>query len=77
MSNLNANAFPIEYEEYNSVGLLCKRNELGVTKLEYFTLKAMQGLVVNTGRNGFNTPESIAKESIKIAKETLKQLENE
>ena len=47
----------------------------GLTKREYLAAMAMQGLCVNTGRNGLNTPESIAERSVETADELLKALE--
>lgn len=40
--------------------------------LDHFAGLAMQGLCVNTGRNGFNRPDTIAKQSYEIAKAMLK-----
>lgn len=58
-------------------------HEPGLTKLEYFTAMAMQGLLANPNgvmtegsSNSFN-PVKIAEYSIRHAKETLKQLEDE
>lgn len=52
--------------------------------LKYFTAKAMQGLLSNPewmkeykGEKYLMLLETISKTAIKIAKETLKQLENE
>lgn len=47
----NKQAMPLEYEEYNSVGLLCKRQEFGLTKREYFAAVAMQGLMVHDDKS--------------------------
>lgn len=48
---------------------------LGLTKREHFAAMAMQGLCVNTGRNGYNNEEELAKMSVLIADGLLKELE--
>lgn len=44
----------------------------GLTKREAAEIAAMQGLCVNTGRNGYNTPEAIAKGAAEIADKLIK-----
>lgn len=73
MENSKRSAYPINGHSEDREGL---------TKLEYFTAMAMQGLLANP--NGVMTEESshsfnpvkIAEYSIRHAKETLKQLED-
>jgi hypothetical protein len=67
-------AFPIEYEEYNSTGLLCKRQEFGMSKLEYLTSIIVSGLA--SKQNGLAHPKGYVKEAIETAKEILKQVNN-
>ena len=60
----------------------CNENtyiQYGISKREYFTALAMQGICVNTGRNAhtFDRPCDIAETAIKIDDEVLKQLKNE
>jgi hypothetical protein len=43
-------AYPFEYEDYNHVELLCKRQEFGLTKREYFAGLFMQALIANPER---------------------------
>ena len=50
-------------------------NAKGLTKREYFAAKAMQGLLSNNAIIDGTEKEWIAKESIRQAEETLKQLE--
>jgi hypothetical protein len=38
-------AFPIEYGEYNSTGLLCKRQDFGISKRLYIATFALQGFI--------------------------------
>ena len=67
-------AFPIEYEEYNSTGLLCKRQEFGMSKLEYLTSIIVSGLA--SKQNGLAHPRGYVKEAVETAKEILKQVNN-
>lgn len=67
-------AFPIEYEEYNTTGLLCKRQEFGMSKLEYLTSIIVSGLA--SKQNGLAHPKGYVKEAIETAKEILKQANN-
>ena len=50
---------------------------IGLTKREELAGRAMQGLCVNTGRNGYNNPEEIATQSVKIADALLKALSHQ
>ena len=50
----------------------------GLTKLEYFTAIVLQGIMTRGSESeGFFSAEYIVEKSIKIAKETLNQLEKE
>lgn len=54
--------------------------QTGLTKLEYFTAMAMQGIMSIPGNDLEDRrffAEYIAEKSVKIAKETLNQLEKE
>jgi len=51
--------------------------QTGLTKLEYFTAMAMQGIMCRGRGTGRFSTEYIAEKSVKIAKETLNQLEKE
>jgi hypothetical protein len=79
---INPIAFPLEYEEYNSVGILCKRQEFGMTLRDYFAAKAMQGLFSSMGEitkswsqmaKDIPLKEYISNYSYEIADEMLKQ----
>jgi len=48
---------------------------LGLTKLEHFAGLAMQGLLVNMGRNEFNDVDRIAEGAVNAAKALLAELE--
>ena len=76
MENKNTPIYPIA-DLNNHPSLL-----FGLTKREYFIGLVMQGLLSNPslsesfcGNNFLPVPEMIAKESISIADELLKQLE--
>jgi hypothetical protein len=62
-------AFPIEYEEFNSVGLLCKRGELGITKRFYAACAAMQGMLA--------APHTTKEKSIQLSTFTLEKWRSE
>lgn len=49
----------------------------GLTKREEFVKAAMQGLCVNTGRNGYNSAEAIAAYAVEIADAQLAELAKE
>jgi hypothetical protein len=49
-------------------------NELGLTKLEAFTMAAMQGLISNPGLESFE-PHAFAHDAVVLAKATLAALE--
>ena len=49
----------------------------GLTKLEYFAGLAMQGLLSNQRETFNSTGQEIAEKSVNIAKELIKQLEND
>ena len=51
--------------------------EGGLTIRQQFVAMAMQGLCVNTGRNGFNYPDSIAEQAVKIADHLISELNKE
>lgn len=67
-------AFPLEYEEYNKTGLLCKRQEFGLSKLEYLTTLIVSGL--SSKQNGLANPKGYVREAVETAKEILKQVNN-
>lgn len=46
----------------------------GLTKREYFVAAAMQGLCVNMGRNGLDSPSDVAKEAVRQANAALNEL---
>lgn len=47
----------------------------GLTKREHFAAMAMQGLLVNMGRNEFNDSGAVSSEAVKQADALLKELE--
>jgi len=51
----------------------------GLTMREYFAAKAMQGICVNTGRNGhkFHESDKLANEAVRIADALIRALANE
>ena len=49
-------------------------NELGLTKREHFAIAALQGLLVNAGRNGLGF-DNAHKEAVNQADLLLKELE--
>ena len=49
----------------------------GLTKREHFAAMAMQGLLVNMGRNGYSDAKSVSGEALKQADALLKALEGE
>lgn len=53
----------------------CVKALLGLTKREQFAMVAMQGLLVNMGRNGFDNVSVIAAESVMAADALLAELE--
>lgn len=59
------NPIPEHFDKYQN-------ENIGLTKREYFAGLAMQGLLNNTAF----TVKFIASQSVKIAEELLKQLEN-
>jgi len=75
--NLGSNpAFPLEYKEYNSCGVLCERQEFGISQRLYIATKAMQSLLSNPALNKTDLTCSktiIASQSFIIADEMLKQ----
>jgi len=81
----DSQAFPLEYEEYNSVGLLAKRQEFGMTLRDYFAAKAMQGTFSNPeateymsksyGKDLPTAFERIADKSYRMAEAMLKRRE--
>lgn len=76
----NPNAFPLEYEEYNSVGLLCKRQDFGMTLRDYFAAKALNGICANSLANygmisNNAEPAFIAQRCYQIADAMLNQRE--
>lgn len=74
---INPIAFPLEYEEYNSVGILCKRQEFGMTLRDYFAAKVLQGISSLDDKGTFNNIEEAlegqAKYCYKAADAMLKQ----
>ena len=65
----------MENEEYNSVGLLCKRQEFGINKRFCAAMAAMQGILSNRLAKD-KSIQLIIKESLMCADELLRQ-ENE
>jgi hypothetical protein len=63
-------AFPIEYSEYNKSGVLCKRQEFGMSKRFYAACLIMQGLCVGMTKSRI---KEYVKRSYIIADELLKQ----
>lgn len=63
---------------YGVIKNLDKPALFSLTKLEYFTSLAMQGMAANAYRDitDNNWAETLAKHSMQLAKETLKQLNN-
>ena len=51
------------------------RPAFGLTKREEFAMAAMQGLLVNMGRNGFNSVIEVASEAVNAADALLSALE--
>lgn len=81
---MNNGIKPIYPSKNNTGGLLSEDDEnylrvtkklTGLSKLEFFTAFAMQGLAANPNLLN-NSPEFIAELSAKIADKTLKQTEN-
>lgn len=70
MSNANEPAYP--HFDTGETG-----TRTGLTKLELFTMAAMQGICVNAGRNGhtFDLAEGMARDAVKIARAHLAELE--
>lgn len=48
---------------------------MGLTKREMFAMAAMQGLLVNMGRNEFNDVISVSREAVNAADALLAELE--
>jgi hypothetical protein len=71
----NPNAFPLEYEEYNSVGILCKRQEFGMSLRDYFAAAALTGLCAHSGTMNLVNVESTVARSYEIADEMLRKRE--
>jgi hypothetical protein len=67
--NQNESAFPIIGEKVST--------RYGLTKLEYFSIKCLQGLLSNSHITETKFQQRIINDSIEYAKELLKQLENE
>jgi len=69
-------AFPLEYEDYNSTGLLCKRQEFGISKRLYIATMVIQGIVSDTSVSLDDTSiMGIVRLAYKTADEMLKQEE--
>ena len=67
MSNYKkSNAFSRGAFYHETAGIVSPED--GLNMLEYFTAKAMQGICVNTGRNGFNSAKQIANFSVEVSK---------
>lgn len=70
MDNKHMGAFPL-IQSRDAVATY------GLSKLEYFTAMAMQGLLISMGKwPSGNTDISLAKLAVEIAEVTLKQLDN-
>lgn len=79
MSNENKPAFPFFYEDHE-----IRVNQFGLSKLEYFTAKAMAELIHIADKRGWHyeydpegARETIGKKAALIAKATLEALSNE
>lgn len=78
MKNGDLPAMPIVYEvEYPSSIGYEKRAEIefGLTKREQFAMAAMQGLLVNMGRNGIDSVKQVAEHAACAADALLAELE--
>lgn len=77
---LNINLITMDNKYVGAFPLIQSRDAVatyGLSKLEYFTAMAMQGLLISMARwPSGNADISLVKKAIEIAEETLKQLEN-
>ena len=82
MKNGNQLAFPTVDTIHPQTGERCEPLNVGLTKREYFAALAMQGLLASfvdkTGNGSWGTEnDMVAKISVELADELLKQLENQ
>lgn len=64
-------------EGFDVDGNVYQHNEYtGMTKREMFAMAAMQGLLVNMGRNEFNDVISVSREAVNAADALLAELES-
>lgn len=82
MTEHNAPAFPTEYEGAASYDELQTGNNtyqaIGLTKLEYFSIKALQGLLSDISgqfEKGENTgPQALAEAAVEYAEALIREL---
>lgn len=72
MKNGDLPAMPIEL---NGFGLYEPSAHLGLSKREQFAMAAMQGFLVNMGRNGINDVNKVAAHAVDAADALLAELE--
>jgi hypothetical protein len=74
MKNTNGNlpAMPIELSGF---GQFAPESHTGLTKREQFAMAAMQGLLVNMGRNGLDSVKQVAEHASAAADALLAELE--
>ncbi len=77
MENLNKPAFPLDAQSEEQITEGYGKGYMGLTKFEYFTAIAMQGLLSGNVIEKDSSIEKDVKLAIKYAKEILKQLNNE
>ena len=76
MKNADRPAYPLQLQEGESSELIGKLgNADGLTKREYFAAMAMQGILVNMGRNRFDSIVQVTEEAVKAADALLKELD--
>ena len=76
MKNSDKPAYPSQLQEGESSELTGKLgNADGLTKREYFAAMAMQGILVNMGRNRFDSIVQVTEEAVKAADALLKEIE--
>ena len=78
MKNADMPANPHEWRDYTEHGgEMIRETFFGLTKREYAAIEAMQGICVNSGRNGtdYHKPENIAKIAVKLADALFEELE--
>jgi len=75
MNNGDKPAMPISEEETDRI-VESIQIFTGLTKREHFAAMAMQGIVVNAGRNGyeFHQPNNLAEQCVQLADALLEEL---